>query len=255
MEGKKYYVYQHLNSKTEEIFYIGIGNGKRAWSNRRNRFWKDYVKKYGEPIIEIYKNHLTAEEACLLEKELIKKYGRRGYEENGALVNRSEGGELSAKGSKKSQNAKNIIGNKQKGIKKHTDESKRKISKSHLGRKCTEEQKQRMRKPRKEGTGEKISKANKGRVGGFKGHKHTEESKQKIVNNRNNEAISLKNRVTKPNAGPKRIQIIQYDLNMNKINEFNSIQEASNLLGIKYSQIYRNLKLTQKKSKFIWKQK
>ena len=112
-----------------------------------------------------------------------------------------------------------------------------------------------MRKPRKEGTGENISKANKGRVGGFKGHKHTEESKQKIVNNRNNEAISLKNRVPKPNAGPKRIQIIQYDLNMNKINEFNSIQEASNLLDIKYSQIYRNLKLTQKKPKFIWKQK
>jgi len=78
---------------------------------------------------------------------------------------------------------------------------------------------------------------------------------QKIINNRDNKAISLKNQIPKPTAGPERIKIIQYDLNMNKLNEFNSIQEAADKLNIKYSQIYRNLKGIQKNIKFIWKQK
>jgi len=249
------YVYSHKNSQTNQIFYIGLGEGKRAWSKKRNRFWRDYVKKYGYPIIEIIKDNLSLDEACSLEKELIKKYGRRGYDEDGVLVNRSCGGDLKAYGSKKSESTKKIISEKLKGKPKHTKESKQKIRESHLGRKCNEAQKQKMRKPRKEGTGKNISKANKGRVSGFKNHKHTEEAKQKIINNRDNKAISLKNQIPKPTAGPERIKIIQYDLNMNKLNEFNSIQEAADKLNIKYSQIYRNLKGIQKNIKFIWKQK
>jgi hypothetical protein len=249
------YVYSHKNPSTNQIFYIGLGEDKRAWSKKRNKFWRDYVKKHGDPIIEIIKNNLTVDEACSLEKELIKKYGRRGYDNGGILVNRSLGGDLKAYGSKKSEESKKLISEKLKGKTKHTEESKAKIRESHLGRKCNEIQKQKMRKPRKEGTGENISKANKGRVSGFKNHKHTEEAKQKIVNNRDNKAISLKNQIPKPTAGPERIKIIQYDLNMNKLNEFNSIQEAANILNIKYSQIYRNLKGIQKNKKFIWKQK
>jgi hypothetical protein len=247
------YVYCHKNPQTFQIFYIGIGENKRAWSKKRNKFWRDYVKKYGNPIIEIIHDNLTLEDVCILEIELIKKYGRRGYEEYGILVNRSLGGELKAKGSKKSEQSKILIGLKQKGILKHTEESKQRIKEQHVGRKCSEESKLKMSKPRKEGTGYNISKANKGRVSGFKNHKHTEESKLKIVNNRNNEIISLKNKIAKPNSGPIRIKIIQYDLNMNYIQEFNSITEASNILKIKYSEIYRNLQGIQKNQKFIWK--
>jgi hypothetical protein len=249
------YVYSHKNPKTNQIFYIGLGDNKRAWSKKRNRFWRDYVKKYGDPIVNIIKDNLTLEEACLLEIELIKKYGRREYDIGGILVNRSLGGEVKAYGSKKSESAKKIISEKLKGKTKHTYESKQKIRESHLGRKCTDDQKQKMRKPRKEGTGENISKANKGRVSPMMGKTHTDESKQKITNNRNNKAISLKNQISKPTAGPERIKIIQYDLNMNIIREFNSIQEAANMLGVKYSQIYRNLKGIQKNKQFIWKQK
>jgi hypothetical protein len=249
------YVYSHKNPQNNQVFYIGLGKDNRAWSKKRNKFWRDYVKKYGDPIVDIIKDNLSLEEACCLEKELIKKYGRRGYDDKGVLVNRSLGGDISAYGSKKSEEAKKLIGNKQKGISKHSDESKQKIRESHLGRECNEIQKQKMRKPRKEGTGKKISDANKGRKSGFKGHKHTEETKQKIVNNRDNKSISLKNQTPKPTSGPIRIAIVQYDLNMNKLSEFESIQEASKKLNIKYSQIYRNLKGIQKDKKYIWKQK
>ena len=49
-----YYVYFHKNPITKEIFYVGIGNKKRAWNfKNRNIHWLRYVGKYGKPIIEI----------------------------------------------------------------------------------------------------------------------------------------------------------------------------------------------------------
>lgn len=249
------YVYIHKNPITQQIFYVGIGQDKRAYSKMRNRFWKDYVKKYGSPIVEIIKDNISPEEACKLEIELINLYGRRGYEVDGILVNRSLGGELSSKGSIKTEETKKLIGDKQRGISKHTSISKKAIRDSHLGRICSEEQKQKMRKPRKEGTGQNISKANKGRVSGFKGHKHTQETKDKIIQNRDNVSISLKNKKPKPKAGNIRIPIIQYSLNMEYIKEWESIAVASNKLNIKYSQIYRNLIGIQKKQQYIWKYK
>ena len=46
---EQYYVYTHLNPKTKEIFYVGIGKGNRAWNQwaGRNKFWENYVNKYG----------------------------------------------------------------------------------------------------------------------------------------------------------------------------------------------------------------
>jgi predicted GIY-YIG superfamily endonuclease len=87
-------VYLHRRKLDNKVFYVGIGYEKRAYDFiGRNKFWHNYVKKYGEPLVEIYKDNLTKEEACKIEVNLIKKYGRRSRGK-GHLVNLSSGGEM-----------------------------------------------------------------------------------------------------------------------------------------------------------------
>jgi len=92
------YVYLHKNPLTGDIFYVGIsGNnrgGKYFRANRfhsRSVFWKNCVKQHGFDV-EIFKEKISWEEACSLERALILKYGRRDIK-TGILVNLTEGGE------------------------------------------------------------------------------------------------------------------------------------------------------------------
>lgn len=103
-------VYTHRNKVTDEIYYVGISNSdkKRPYSNRKNKFWINYVAKHGKPIVEIVHNGITFEEACIIEIELIKKYGRRSTGE-GNLVNLSSGGDQSSLGTKKTPEQKEAI--------------------------------------------------------------------------------------------------------------------------------------------------
>jgi hypothetical protein len=39
------YVYAHLDNEGK-IFYIGKGNGRRAWSDDRHPLWRRFVKKH-----------------------------------------------------------------------------------------------------------------------------------------------------------------------------------------------------------------
>lgn len=100
-----YYIYFHRNPITKEIFYVGLGLDRRAWDKGRgrNKHWINYVKKHGNPIVEIVHNDLTLEQAADKEQQYIKLYGRAGYEENGILVNKSEGGESGSRGIKWSE--------------------------------------------------------------------------------------------------------------------------------------------------------
>ena len=69
---EKYYVYCHKNPTTNEIFYVGKGSGYRAYvTQSRGKFWYDYVKKHGIPIVEILHENLSEDESFILEKELI----------------------------------------------------------------------------------------------------------------------------------------------------------------------------------------
>jgi hypothetical protein len=151
---QKYYVYKHLNPTTGDVFYIGMGTGLRIddFKNGRNKYYLSYVSKYGTPRTEIIKENLTEQAACDLEVSLIKKYGRK-YLGEGCLVNISSGGESGVKGRKYKMTPehKKSISQSTIGVKKHTNESKNKISKSHKG------------KSKPEGFGDKISKALKGR--------------------------------------------------------------------------------------------
>jgi hypothetical protein len=112
----KYYVYLHKNPTTNEIFYVGKGCGQRAYvKSRRGKHYSSYVKKYGNPVVEIVKDNLTSNAAIEMERDLIAKIGRKELGV-GALVNSTNGGEYGVDG---------MI---------HTNESKLKMSKSKIGK-------------------------------------------------------------------------------------------------------------------------
>lgn len=84
-----YYVYLHkkLNG---EVFYVGKGKGKRAYStHNRNRHWTNIANKYNFTV-EIVMSDLQEWYAFELEKDLISYYGLK--EDGGTLVNITHGG-------------------------------------------------------------------------------------------------------------------------------------------------------------------
>lgn len=70
-------VYRHRRLDTNDVFYIGIGDNKRAYNkNARSVYWKRIVKKHGYNV-EILVTDLSREDACELEILLIQEYGRK----------------------------------------------------------------------------------------------------------------------------------------------------------------------------------
>lgn len=160
---QKYYVYQHLNPKTKEIFYVGMGCGNRAkdFKRGRNPIYLNYISKHGKPVVKIISKNLTKKEASKLEKSQILKHGRK-YLGEGTLTNISEGGESGVKGRKYKMTSshKSKISKSHIGKLKHTLESKEKISKAHKNQ------------PKPEGFGENISKKLKGKPHSLKWNKN-----------------------------------------------------------------------------------
>ena len=105
-------VYLHRKLDTEEVFYIGIGISiKRSYSSKsRNVYWKNTVNKHGYTIEILYEN-ITWEEACIIEIDLIRQYGRKDIG-NGTLVNLTDGGEGNANMSEITKNkiSKSLFG-------------------------------------------------------------------------------------------------------------------------------------------------
>jgi hypothetical protein len=146
------YVYRHIRIDKNEPFYIGIGSDmtyKRAREkSRRSNLWNKIIAK-SDYDVEILLDDITFEEAKNKEIEFIKLYGRIDLG-NGTLANLTDGGD----------GTPNRI---------FTPEHKRKLSLSQIGKKISEEQKDKLRKyrvgiPNSPETRLKISKANKGRV-------------------------------------------------------------------------------------------
>lgn len=93
---KQAYLYSHTRLDTNEVFYIGIGiikNYKRAYQcgKSRNIFWKNIVNKTKYEV-KIIADNLNWQEACELEKKLIKQIGRKDLG-LGTLVNLTDGGD------------------------------------------------------------------------------------------------------------------------------------------------------------------
>jgi hypothetical protein len=131
------YLYRHIRLDKNEPFYIGIGEDKitqeyqyvRAHDKtNRSKWWKD-IAKNGFNVEIILQDIPTWDEACLKETEFISLYGRSDRN-LGSLCNMTDGGE-GFKGPR------------------------------------TEENKQKLRKPRKEGTGDKIRQALLGKTKGI----------------------------------------------------------------------------------------
>lgn len=84
-----FYVYLHRRNDTNEVFYVGKGKDKRAWSRKgRNEWWKRVVDKCGYSV-EINEAGMSEQSAFDLEVELIKFYKECGH----TLCNMTNGGE------------------------------------------------------------------------------------------------------------------------------------------------------------------
>lgn len=227
-----YYIYFHKNPSTQQIFYVGLGSHviyrkyKRSEDlNQRNSHYKNYIKKYGDPIISIMHDNLTQEEACLLETQYIIQFGRKHYEINGILVNQSLGGQGGKQGVEVTSETRLKQSNKLKGI------------------------------PKPEGFGDKIK------------------------NNRDHKAASIKSGISNKNRGHydkdsirnKKISqklkgrkvdwtgdlILQFDTQGNFIQEWPSIRQAGlEIKGTSGETIRKCLKGLQKTAYgFAWKYK
>lgn len=143
---RSYYVYIHKTVDTDEIFYVGKGFGRRAFSkDNRNRFWHNIVNKHGK-VVEFIEQNMSESGALSLESNLIMKYKALGL----CRANLSSGGTSGASGIKWSQ------------------ESRENFSKKMTGKKLSE--------IHKKSIGLSIS----GDKNGFYGRKHSDEFKKKI---------------------------------------------------------------------------
>ena len=150
-------VYIHKRLDTDGIFYVGIANRKdRPYSKcNRNKHWLNIVNKTDYKVLIIVDN-VTHQEACDIEKVLIWTYGRQDLGE-GCLTNMTDGGE---------------------GTINFSEEVRIKISKSKLGKRHSDE------------TKNKISLSLKGRKNN-RIHKHSEETKIKISKRKNKKVILI----------------------------------------------------------------
>lgn len=154
-----YYVYQLVNPIDNKPFYIGKGTGNRAQHHLREKtvidnVYKqnkiDYIRSQGyEPRIEIIAENIIDENlAYKIETEMIKKYGRKGYDEGGILTNiclsnlppSHKGktyeeiyGDRAEEQRRKRHQLQLDAGGWFKG-RRHTDESKKKISQKTSGK-------------------------------------------------------------------------------------------------------------------------
>jgi len=134
-----FYVYQHKKADTNEIFYVGKGKDKRfVESKSRNPHWHNVVNKYGFDS-EIIVKDVDEEFSFLVEMEAIDVYRRRGIK----LVNVTDGGEGASGYKHTAKHKANLKGNKNGATswgmtfknKKHTKESRQKMSYSRIGNK------------------------------------------------------------------------------------------------------------------------
>ncbi len=76
LRRRDFYVYVHRDSNGQ-IFYVGKGSGRRAWSKERDALWYQYVetRSGGKHTVEIIRDGLLEREALELEDQLTLEHG------------------------------------------------------------------------------------------------------------------------------------------------------------------------------------
>jgi len=124
-----HYVYTHQRADKGSVFYVGKGQGSRAWhiSRRSNKHWHSTAKKHGV-IVKIIKDGMTECCALTLEKIIISRIGLAN------LCNLTLGGEGST-GYRPCAMVREKMSKAKKGIPRGplSDETRQKISLSHMG--------------------------------------------------------------------------------------------------------------------------
>jgi len=104
-----FYVYELIDPRTNQVFCVGKGCGKRVEEyyredpniSRHTKTRISEIRGAGQSIKHrIIKEKLTEDDALDLEEALIKKYGRIGRDVNGILTNTCVRGNKSYKGKK-----------------------------------------------------------------------------------------------------------------------------------------------------------
>jgi hypothetical protein len=138
-----FYVYQYIRIDGSP-YYIGKGSGDRAWK-RWNK--KDVKPPKDSSRIVILEDNLSEDDAFILERQLIAKYGRKDLG-TGILHNKTNGGEGSSghkisgwKWSEESKARRRGCGNPAYG-KTTSQKQKETVSRIHKGRIHSEESKQ-----------------------------------------------------------------------------------------------------------------
>lgn len=204
-----FYTYLHRRNDTGQVFYVGKGNGRRAWWNsQRSRWWKSIVEKSGGFSVEIAGPWLSEDEAFEHEKLLIRHFKSIGV----TLCNMTDGGEGASGHIKSPETLAKIIPRlramaaAQRGVpmsaehrkamsfaakgRPKSEEHKRKIGLAHKGRKAHPAFVRMVRQPKSEMTREKLRQAHLGRKASDEakanmraaqiGRTHSEETKRKI---------------------------------------------------------------------------
>lgn len=214
MENRKFIVYKHIcpNGK----MYIGVTCDKlnRRWQNgkgyKHNKHFTNAIKKYGWDNIkhEILYENLSKEEAEQKEIELISKYKltNRIYGYNCA-----DGGLLGSPGHIVDTNARNKISEANKGKKAW-----------NKGIPMTEEAKKKLRQSLKK-------RGFKGMNNPFYGHKHSEETREKLSKSHKgnipwNKGVPMKQKSKEKMSKP----VICVDTGV----VYYSLSEASRLSGV-----------------------
>ena len=135
----RFYVYEHWRLDTNQCFYVGKGQGKRAWdmscdggTNSRNRWHKFLIKKlhpHGLLDVRLVFEKLKEDRAFEIERERIAHWRGLGVK----LVNLTDGGEGSS-GVIVGEETRGKISAAVKG-RKHTPEARAKMSKAAMGNK------------------------------------------------------------------------------------------------------------------------